>query len=44
VLNTDRIKPECQVEMVLLALLGQQAGDLNTDQDKGSSRKETAKG
>ena len=30
-LNTDRIRPECQVELVLLALLGQQAGGMKLE-------------
>lgn len=28
VLNTDRVKPECQIELVLLALLGQEVGGM----------------
>lgn len=39
ILNTDRVRPECQVELVLLALLGQQTGGM-----KPAEETQTAEG
>lgn len=44
VLNTDRIRPECQVELVLLALLGQQAGGMGLESRPAAAQGQTAGG
>lgn len=42
ILNADRLKLDCQVELVLLALVGKEAGSLQTEKDAASGEAQTA--